>query len=37
MAAAAEMNVSVLAKPELHAAFDAFLEGRRISWRELRP
>jgi enoyl-CoA hydratase/carnithine racemase len=36
MAAAAEMNVSVLAKPELHAAFDAFLEGREISWRELR-
>lgn len=37
MSAAAEMNVSALAKPQLHAAFDAFLEGREMSWRELRP
>jgi enoyl-CoA hydratase/carnithine racemase len=36
MASSAEMNVSALAKPALHAAFDAFLEGRTISWRDLR-
>ncbi|MBV9365125.1 MAG: enoyl-CoA hydratase/isomerase family protein [Solirubrobacterales bacterium] len=37
MTASAEMNVSALAKPDLHAAFDAFLEGRPMSWRALRP
>jgi enoyl-CoA hydratase/carnithine racemase len=37
MTAAAEMNVAALGKPDLHAAFDAFLEGRSMSWRELRP
>ena len=37
MAASAEMNVSALGKPELHAAFDALLEGREMSWRDLRP
>ena len=35
MSAAAEANVSALAKPEPHAAFDAFLEGRTMSWRAL--
>jgi hypothetical protein len=37
MTAAAEMNVAGLAKPHLHAAFDAFREGREMSWRALRP
>jgi enoyl-CoA hydratase/carnithine racemase len=37
MSAAAEMNVAGLAKPHLHAAFDAFREGREMSWRALRP
>jgi enoyl-CoA hydratase/carnithine racemase len=37
MSASAEMNVAALGKPDLHAAFDAFLEGRSISWRALRP
>lgn len=37
MSSAAEMGVSALAKPDLHAAFDAFLEGRTMSWRSLRP
>jgi len=37
MTASAEMNVSALGKPDLHAAFDAFLEGRQMSWRALRP
>jgi hypothetical protein len=37
MSASAEMNVAALAKPDLHAAFDAFLEGRTMSWRALRP
>jgi enoyl-CoA hydratase/carnithine racemase len=36
-AASAELNVAALGKPDLHAAFDAFLEGRAMSWRELRP
>jgi enoyl-CoA hydratase/carnithine racemase len=36
MSAAAEMNVSALAKPDLHAAFDNFLHGREMSWRALR-
>ena len=35
-AASAELNVAALGKPDLHAAFDAFLEGRPMSWRELR-
>ena len=37
MAASAEMNVAALGKPQLHDAFDAFLEGREMSWRNLRP
>ena len=37
MSSAAEMNVSALGKPQLHAAFAAFLDGREMSWRELRP
>jgi enoyl-CoA hydratase/carnithine racemase len=37
MTSSAEMNVSALGKPDLHAAFDAFLEGRPMSWRALRP
>jgi enoyl-CoA hydratase/carnithine racemase len=37
MSASAEMNVSALGKPDLHAAFDAFLAGRPMSWRDLRP
>jgi enoyl-CoA hydratase/carnithine racemase len=37
MSAAAEMNVAGLGKPHLHAAFDAFREGREMSWRALRP
>ena len=37
MTASAEMNVSALGKPDLHAAFDAFLNGREMSWRALRP
>ena len=37
MTASAEMNVAALAKPDLHAAFDAFREGRSMSWRDLRP
>jgi enoyl-CoA hydratase/carnithine racemase len=37
MSASAEMNVAALGKPDLHAAFDAFLEGRTMSWRALRP
>jgi enoyl-CoA hydratase/carnithine racemase len=37
MAASAEMNVAALGKPELHDAFDAFLEGREMSWRARRP
>jgi enoyl-CoA hydratase/carnithine racemase len=36
-AISAELNVAALGKPDLHAAFDAFLEGRAMSWRELRP
>jgi enoyl-CoA hydratase/carnithine racemase len=36
LAAGAEMNVSALAKPGLHEAFAAFLDGRAMSWRELR-
>ena len=36
-AASAELNVAALGKPDLHAAFDAFLEGRAMSWRALRP
>jgi enoyl-CoA hydratase/carnithine racemase len=37
MSASAEMNASALGKGDLHAAFDAFREGRTMSWRELRP
>jgi enoyl-CoA hydratase/carnithine racemase len=37
MSASAELNVAALGKPDLHAAFDAFLEGRKMSWRDLRP
>ena len=37
MAASAEMNVSALGRPDLHAAFDAFLSGQEFSWRSLRP
>jgi len=37
MSASAEMNVAALGKPDLHAAFDAFLSGGTMSWRELRP
>jgi enoyl-CoA hydratase/carnithine racemase len=37
MSSSAEMNVAALGKPDLHAAFDAFREGRTMSWRELRP
>jgi enoyl-CoA hydratase/carnithine racemase len=37
MSASAEMNVAALGKPDLHAAFDAFLAGREMSWRGLRP
>jgi len=37
MSASAEMNVAALGKPDLHAAFDAFLSGRTMSWRALRP
>jgi len=36
-AAAAELNVAAMGKPDLHAAFDAFLAGRSVSWRALRP
>jgi enoyl-CoA hydratase/carnithine racemase len=36
MTAAAEMNVAVLAKPDLHAAFDAWRERGEMSWRSLR-
>lgn len=36
LAAGAEMNVAALTKPGLHDAFAAFLEGRELSWRELR-
>ena len=35
-ASAAELNAAALGKPDLHAAFDAFLEGRTMSWRALR-
>jgi enoyl-CoA hydratase/carnithine racemase len=35
-AAAAELNVAAIGKPDLHAAFDAFLAGRAMSWRALR-
>ena len=37
MSASAEIGAAALAKPDLHAAFDAFLEGRKMSWRDLRP
>jgi enoyl-CoA hydratase/carnithine racemase len=37
MSASAEMNASALGKGDLHAAFDAFREGRTMSWRALRP
>jgi enoyl-CoA hydratase/carnithine racemase len=37
MSGTAEMNVGALGKPGLHAAFDAFLAGRKMSWRDLRP
>src|SRR5919201_1831418 len=37
MSVHAELNVGALGKPDLHAAFDAFLEGRKMSWRDLRP
>jgi enoyl-CoA hydratase/carnithine racemase len=37
MSASAEIGAAALAKPDLHAAFDAFLEGRTVSWRDLRP
>ena len=37
MSASAEMNASALGKGDLHAAFDAFREGRPMSWRALRP
>jgi enoyl-CoA hydratase/carnithine racemase len=37
MSAGAEANVAAVASPELHAAFDAFTEGREMSWRSLRP
>jgi enoyl-CoA hydratase/carnithine racemase len=37
MIASAEMNISALAKPDLHAAFDAVREGHPMSWRALRP
>jgi enoyl-CoA hydratase/carnithine racemase len=37
MSAHAELNVGALGKPDLHAAFDAFLQGRKMSWRDLRP
>jgi enoyl-CoA hydratase/carnithine racemase len=37
MSSAAEMNVAALGRPHLHAAFDAFREGRQMSWRALRP
>jgi enoyl-CoA hydratase/carnithine racemase len=36
MAAAAEMNVAAVGKPDLHAAFESFLAGREFSWRQLR-
>ncbi len=36
MSASAEVNASALANGDMHAAFDAFLEGREFSWRELR-
>jgi enoyl-CoA hydratase/carnithine racemase len=36
MSAAAEMNVAALGKPDLHAAFDAFVEGRPMAWRDRR-
>ena len=36
-AAAAELNAAAMGKPDLHAAFDAFLAGRSVSWRALRP
>ena len=35
-AAAAELNVAAMGKPDLHAAFDAFLAGRSVPWRALR-
>jgi enoyl-CoA hydratase/carnithine racemase len=35
-AAAAELNVAAIGRPDLHAAFDAFLTGRAMSWRALR-
>ena len=34
-AAAAELNVAAMGRPDLHAAFDAFLAGRAMSWRAL--
>lgn len=37
MTASAEMNVAVLGKADLHAAFDAFRKGQTMSWRALRP
>jgi enoyl-CoA hydratase/carnithine racemase len=37
MSASAEIGAAALAKPDLHAAFDAFLAGRTVSWRDLRP
>jgi enoyl-CoA hydratase/carnithine racemase len=37
MTAAAEANLSAFTKPGMHAAFDAFLERRQMTWRELRP
>jgi enoyl-CoA hydratase/carnithine racemase len=35
-AAAAELNAAAIGKPDIHAAFDAFREGRTMSWRALR-
>jgi enoyl-CoA hydratase/carnithine racemase len=36
MSAAAEANLSAFSKPGMRAAFDAFLDGRPMDWRELR-
>jgi enoyl-CoA hydratase/carnithine racemase len=36
MSGAAEANAAALGRPDLHAAFDAFLNGRDVSWRALR-
>jgi enoyl-CoA hydratase/carnithine racemase len=36
MSGSAEMNVAAMGKRDLHDAFDAFREGRRMDWRALR-